>query len=57
MAHDDVDEQSYDNGRATSGGAIVVATFAMVLVSVTWVGFAVALRVVRVVYVLGVLGE
>ena len=54
VAHDDVREQGYDNGGATSGGVIVVATFAMVLVSVTWVGVAVALRVA---YVLDVLGE
>ena len=25
VAHDDVREQGYDNGRATSGGVIVVA--------------------------------
>jgi len=56
-AHDDVREQGYDNGRATSGGVMVVATFAMVLASVTGVGIAVSLRVADIVHVLGVLGE
>jgi len=40
VAHDDVREQGYDNGRATPDGVIVVVAFAMVLVSVTWVGVA-----------------
>ena len=57
VAHDGVREQGYDNGRATPGGVIVVATFAMVLVNMTWVGVAVALRVAGVVHMLGVLGE
>jgi len=43
MAHDDVREQGYDNGLATSGGVIVVAAFTMVLVCVIWVGVAGAL--------------
>ena len=38
-----VREQGYDNGRATPDGFIVVAVFAMVMVSVTWDGVAVAL--------------
>jgi len=59
VAHDDEREreQGYGNGRATPVRAIVVAAFAMVQVSVTWVGDAVALRVVGVVHVLDVLGE
>ena len=57
MAHDGVREQGYDNGRATPNGIIVVAAFAMVLVSVTWVGVAVALRVAGVVHVPDALGE
>jgi len=57
VAHDDEREQGYGNGRATPVRVIVVAAFAMVLVSVTWVGDAVALRVVGVVHVLDVLGE
>jgi len=57
VAHDDVREQGYDNGRATSGGIIVVAAFAMVLVIVTGVGVAVALRVSGAMHVLCVLGE
>jgi hypothetical protein len=52
VAHDDV---GYDNGPATPDGVIVVAAFAMVLVSVTWVGGGVALRVAGAVGVLGVL--
>ena len=57
MAHDGVQEQGHDNGRATPDGVIVVAAFAMVLVSVTWVGVTVALRVAGVMHVLDVLGE
>ena len=57
MAHDDVREQGYNNGRATPDGDIVVAAFAIVLVSVTWVGVTVALRVSGVVHVLDVLSE
>jgi len=57
VAHDDGREQGYDNGRVTPGGVIVVAAFAMVLVSVNWVGVAVAPRVAGVVHVLDVLGE
>ena len=57
MVHDDEREQGHGNGRATPVRAIVVTAFAMVLVSVTWVGIAVALRVVGVVHVLDVLGE
>jgi len=57
VAHDDVREQGYDNGGATPDGVIVVATFAMVLVSVTWVGVAVALLIDGVVHMLDVLGE
>jgi hypothetical protein len=45
VVHDDGREQGYDNSRATPDGAIVVATFAMVLVSVTCAAVAVALRV------------
>jgi len=55
VAHDGVREQGYDIGRVTPDGVIVVWTFAMVLVNVTWVG--VALRVAGVVHVLDVLGE
>jgi len=57
VAHDDEREQGYRNGRATPVRVIVVATFAMVLVSVTRVGVAVALRAVGVVHVLDALGE
>jgi hypothetical protein len=57
VVHDDVREQGYGNGRATPEGVIVVAAFVMVLVSVTWVGVAAALRVAGVVHVLDVLGE
>jgi len=57
VAHDDVREQGYDSGRATSGGVIVVAAFAMVLGIVTWVGVTVALRVSGAMHVLCVLGE
>lgn len=45
MAHNDECEQAYDNGRATLDGDI---TFAVVLVSVTWVGFVIALQVAGV---------
>jgi len=55
VAHDDEREQGYGNGRATSVRAIVVAGFAMVLVSVTRVG--VARVVVGVVHVPDVLSE
>ena len=57
MPHDGVREQGYDNGRATPDSVIVVAVFAMVLVSVTFVAVAVALRVAGAVHVLDVLGE
>ena len=57
MAHDGVREQGHDNGRATPDRVIVVAAFAMVLASVTWVGVVVELRVAGVVHVLGALGE
>jgi len=57
VAHDDLCEYGYDNGRATPDRVIVVAAFAMVQVSVTWVGVVVGLRVPRVVHVLGVLSE
>jgi len=57
VAHDDEREQGYGNGRATPVRVIVVAAFAMVLVSVTSVGAAVVLRVVGVVRVLDVLSE
>ena len=58
MAHDDEREQGYGNGRATPVGVIVVAEFAVALVSVTWVGAAVVLRVVvGLAHVLDVLGE
>jgi len=57
-AHDDEREQGYGNGRVTPVGVIVVAAFAMALVSVTWVEAAVVLRVVvGVANVLDVLGE
>jgi len=36
---------------------MVVVAFAMVLVSMTWVGVAISLRVVGVVHVIDVLGE
>jgi len=51
VAHNGIREQGYDNGRATPDGVIVVAAFAMLLVSVTWV------EVASVVLVLDVLGE
>ena len=57
VAHDGGREQGHNNGRATPDRAIVVAAFAMMLVSVTWVGVAVALRVTGVVHVLDVLGK
>jgi len=57
VAHGGVRKQGYDNGRTTPDGVIVVAAFAMVLVSATWVGAAVSLRVAGVVHVLDVLGE
>ena len=44
------DEYSYVNGRATHGGVIVVASFAVVLVSMTWVGTPVGLRVTGAVF-------
>ena len=49
MAHDDEREQGYDNGRATPHGIIVMAAFAAVLTSVTWVGSAIALQVAGIV--------
>ena len=54
MAHNDEREQAYDNGRATLDGDI---TFAVVLVSVVWVGFVIALQVagVRALDVFGIL--
>jgi len=55
--HDSVREQGYDNGRATPDSVIVVAAFEMVLVSVTWVGVVVALRVAGIVHMLDMLGE
>jgi len=57
VAHDGRCKQGYDNGRGTHDSVIVVAAFAVVLVSVILVGIAVALRVVGVVYVLDVLGD
>ena len=57
MALDDEREQGYDDGRATPDGVIVVAAFAVVLVGLTWVGFAVGQRVAGVVYMLDVLGD
>ena len=45
----------YESNRATTDGVMVLATFAMVLVSTTWVGAAVALRAVIAVHVLNVL--
>jgi len=57
VAHDGVRKQGYDNGRATPDKVIAVAAFVMVLVSLTWVGVVVALRVAGVVDVLGALGE
>jgi len=55
VAHDDVREQGCDNDRSTPDRLIVVAAFAMVLVSVTWVGAT--LRVAGVVHVLDALDE
>ena len=50
---------SYDNGRAINNGVIVVASFAVVLVSMTWVraavGAAVVLRGAGAVHVFDVL--
>ena len=57
MAHDDEREQGDDNSRATPDGDIVVAAFAVVLVGLTWVGVAVALRVAGIVHMLDVLGD
>ena len=48
---------SYESGRATPDGVMVLATFAMVLVSTTWVGAAVTLRIASIVNVLDVLGD
>ena len=55
MAHYNIREQDCDNGRSTPDGVIVVAAFAMVLVSVTWVGAT--LRLAGVVHVLDALDE
>jgi hypothetical protein len=57
VVHDDVRERGYDHGRATLDVVIAASAFAMVLVSVTWVGVAVAWRVPGAVHVLDVLGE
>jgi len=57
VAHDGVCNQGYENGRATSGEAIVVAAFAMVLVNVAGVADAISLRVAGISHVLDVLGE
>jgi hypothetical protein len=55
--HDDEHEQSYGNDRATPNGVIVAVVFAVVLVSVTGVGIAVALRVAGAVCAPDVLGD
>ncbi len=57
VAHDGKCKQGYNNSGRTHDSVIVVAVFAVVLVSVVLVGIAVALRVVGVVYVLDVLGD
>ena len=55
--HGDEREQGHDGGRSTPGGVIVVAAFAVVLVSVTGVGIAIVLWVTGVVCVLDVLSD
>jgi hypothetical protein len=59
MARDDGREHGVYNGRATLDEVIVVATSAVVLVSVTSIGVAVALRAAGAgaVRMLDVLGE
>ena len=57
LAHGCKCKQGYDNGGETPDRVIVVAGFAVVLVSVIWVGIVVAPRVAGVVLVLGVLGD
>ena len=57
VAHGFKCKQGYDNGRGTPDRVIVVAGFAVVLVSVIWVGIVAALRVAGVVHVLDVLGD
>jgi len=51
------EKQGHDNGQAIPDGVIVVAVFIVLLVSVGWVGVAVALRVAGVMHVPDVLGE
>ena len=55
MAHDGEREQGRDNSRATFDTVIVVAMFAVMLVSLPWVGVAVAPRFAGVVDMLDVL--
>jgi hypothetical protein len=55
--HDEEREQSCGSGQATPNGVIVAMVFAMVLVGVTGVGIAVALRVAGAVRPLDVLGD
>ena len=57
MAHDDERKLDHGNNRATSDGVIVVAMFAVILVSLFLVRVADALQVAGVVHVLDVLGE
>ena len=56
VAHGCKCKQGYDNGGGRPDRVIVVAVFAMVLVSVIWVGIVVVPRVAGVVLVLDVLG-
>ena len=50
-------KQGCDNGGGTPDKVIVVAVFAVVLMSVIWVGIVVAPRVAGVVHELDVLGD
>ncbi len=54
---DDEREQRHDNGGASPDGVKVAVGFAVVLVSVTWVGIAVTLRVAGVVRMPDVFGD
>ena len=57
VAHGCKCKQGNYNGGGTPDGVIVVPAFAVVLVSVIWVGIVVAPRVAGVVHGLDVLGD
>ena len=50
-------QTSTDNGRATPERVIVVAAFAVLVVSMSWVDAAVVLRVAGIVHVIDVLSD